>query len=440
MLDGVRALATMYGPSLLLDLFVAGSLLAAARGALTRPPKTRMASLLRLPVCLGVAAPLTYLLAIRPGLRGWGATAEEARQPLPGDELVPDPAIDLTWAVTIDAPVEAVWPWLAQVGQDRGGFYSYTWLENLAGCRMRNADRLQPEWQQREVGEIMPLHPSFGLEVTCFELNQALVLKGWGSFVLEPIDASHTRLISRSRVPSGWPAVSYALLLEIPHFVMQRKMLLGIKQRAERMAHGGTLLDQVLPTADYSGQVSVTILASPAAIFRALRDVTLSEMPLANALGTIRYLPGRLSGRATSASDVTTRPFFDLMAPCILAEEPDREVVIGNIGKLHDLLDQQFVPLDGPQAFSSFNRPDYEKLAQSIRIAGGDEVIGYTVVGEHRTQALGASARWKFALYWYLLVGWSSNQMMRLLLEAIKRRAESATARPSILVQERSES
>jgi hypothetical protein len=181
-----------------------------------------------------VAAPVAYLFVIRPWLRNWGATAEEARQPLPGDELVPDPAIDLTWAVTIDAPVQEVWPWLAQVGQDRGGFYSHTWLENLAGCRMRNAERIHPEWQQREIGEKMPLHPSYGLDVACFEPNHALVLNGWGSFVLEPIDAGHTRLISRSRVPSGWPAVSYAMLLEIPHFVMQRKMLLTIKQRAEQ--------------------------------------------------------------------------------------------------------------------------------------------------------------------------------------------------------------
>src|SRR5438874_3231745 len=87
MLEGVRALATMYGPSLVLDLFVAGSLIAAGRGALTRPPKTRAARLLRVPIALGVAAPAAYLLAIRPWLRSWGATTEEAHRPLPGDEL-----------------------------------------------------------------------------------------------------------------------------------------------------------------------------------------------------------------------------------------------------------------------------------------------------------------------------------------------------------------
>ena len=99
---------------------------------------------------------------------------------------------------------------------------------------MRNADRIHPEWQHREVGEPVMLHPSFGLKVAHFEPNHAVVLDGWGSFILEPLDEHRTRLISRSRVPRGWAALSYALFLEIPHFVMQRKMLIGIKQRAER--------------------------------------------------------------------------------------------------------------------------------------------------------------------------------------------------------------
>jgi len=153
--------------------------------------------------------------------------------PLPGDELVPDPGYQHTRAVTVRASAEQVWPWLAQIGQDRGGFYSYAWLENLAGCRLRNADRVHPEWQRREVGERVMLHPAIGLPLAHFEPDHALVPEGWGSFVLEPIDAQRTRLISRSRVPRGWTAISYALLLEIPHFVMQRKMLLGIKERAE---------------------------------------------------------------------------------------------------------------------------------------------------------------------------------------------------------------
>jgi len=80
-------------------------------------------------------------------------------------------------AVQIAAPAHVVWPWIAQIGQDRGGFYSYTWLENLAGCRMHNADRIHPEWQQRAAGETVLLHPASGLKVMRFEPGSALVLE-----------------------------------------------------------------------------------------------------------------------------------------------------------------------------------------------------------------------------------------------------------------------
>jgi hypothetical protein len=234
--DAARAVGVTYGPSVLLDLFVGASiatLIGEWLGWRTSCPLVRT---LRSVAGLAAAATAVYLVAGRPRLRRWGATDDEIQRALPGDELVPEPAIEATWAVTIDASVETVWPWLAQVGQDRGGFYSYEWLENLAGCKMRNADRIHPEWRQRAVGETIRLHPATGLKVARFEPNRALVMDGWGSFVLEPIDGRRTRLISRSRVPRGWAALTYALLLEIPHFVMQRKMLLGIKARAERQA------------------------------------------------------------------------------------------------------------------------------------------------------------------------------------------------------------
>jgi hypothetical protein len=182
---------------------------------------------------IGTSAATVYLFGIRPWLLRWGATPEELRQPLPGDALVPEPWIQSTRAITIHAPVEAVWPWLAQIGQDRGGFYSYEWLENLAGCEMQNADRIHPEWQTRALGEIVRLHPQTGLRVALFEPNRVLALEGWGAFVLEPLDANTTRLIARSRSPRGPLSVVMALIGEIPHFVMERRMLLGIKWRAE---------------------------------------------------------------------------------------------------------------------------------------------------------------------------------------------------------------
>jgi hypothetical protein len=155
-------------------------------------------------------------------------------KPLPGDELVPNPAIESTRAIVVGAPVEEVWPWLAQIGQDRGGFYSYEWLENLAGCRMCNTDRIHPEWQHREVGERVYLHPAIGLKVTVFEPGRAIVLEGWGAFVVEPIDENRTRVLLRSRVPRGWVMLYYLLTIEVPHFIMERRMLKGIKERAER--------------------------------------------------------------------------------------------------------------------------------------------------------------------------------------------------------------
>jgi hypothetical protein len=241
--DAIRAFSVVYGPSAILDLVVLASVGTLA-GAAVRTARGKRASCLaaRLVTPLAgvaVAATAAYLTAGRRWLRSWGATPEECARPLPGDDDVPDPAITSTWAVTIDAPAQKVWPWLAQIGQDRGGFYSYTWLENLAGCQLHNADEVHPEWQERKVGEWVPLHPVAGLPLSVFEPGHALALLGWGSFVLEPIDELSCRLITRSRVKRGWQAVMYSLLTELPHFIMQRKMMLGIKQRAEREAATG---------------------------------------------------------------------------------------------------------------------------------------------------------------------------------------------------------
>ena len=186
----------------------------------------------------GLAGIAAYAAVARPYMRTWGATPEEAQKPLPGDEDVPDAAASTTHAVTIDAPPEAVWPWLAQLGQDRGGFYSYEWLENLAGCEMRNADRIHPEWQRREPGETMLLHPAAGLEVLRFEPPRLLTIENWGTLLLERLPGSRTRLLVRSRRPRGFVQLLMGLLIELPHFVMERKMLLGIKERAETARRG----------------------------------------------------------------------------------------------------------------------------------------------------------------------------------------------------------
>jgi hypothetical protein len=226
---GVRAFGVMLGGSAALNVIAAASVLSTARAARSRTKPRPLAA-------VGTVATLVYALRVRPWLLAWGATENELQKSLPGDDSVSDPGSQSTRAVTIEAPVEEVWPWLAQIGQDRGGFYSYEWLENLAGCRMRNADRIHPEWQEREVGEKVFLHPANGLDVVLFEPKRALTLNGWGAFVLEPINERQTRLIARGRGRRGIASVAYALLLEIPHFIMERRMLLGIKERAERGA------------------------------------------------------------------------------------------------------------------------------------------------------------------------------------------------------------
>jgi uncharacterized protein YndB with AHSA1/START domain len=225
-LEALRAFGMTFGGSLALIAAAGASIAAVARAVLSRrrPP---------LPAVLGTVAVAVYALVIRPWHLRWGAEPGDERLRLPGDELLPEDGTRVLHAVTIDAPVEEVWPWLAQLGQDRGGFYSFEWLENLAGCEMKNADRVHPEWQHRELGEIVHLHPAGGLRVSVFEPGRALGLEGWGTFVLEPLGVARTRLIARGGVPRGAATVSNAALMEIPHFLMERRMLLGIKERAE---------------------------------------------------------------------------------------------------------------------------------------------------------------------------------------------------------------
>lgn len=192
----------------------------------------------------GAGAAAAYIWGIRPWHLRWGTTDKELNQPLPGDELAPNAKLKSNHAITINAPAADVWPWLVQMGQNRGGFYSYAWLENLAGCKMRNADEIVPEWQDLKVGDKVWLHPKAPpVEVAAIEPGRAIVLKPWGAFVLQPIDEKTTRLIIRSQgdyEPDLHNAVSNFLLWRVfyepAHFIMERKMLLGIKAPAEKLA------------------------------------------------------------------------------------------------------------------------------------------------------------------------------------------------------------
>lgn len=192
-------------------------------------------------LCMAAMGTMAYARLVRPWHLRWGATDAEVREALPGDKLVPEPQIQSTRAITIDAPVDAVWPWLVQIGQNRAGFYSYTWLENLFFTRMRNAEQLVPEWQHMEVGDMVWLHPRVALEVRLVEPGRALVLGDTWGLYLRPIDAGRTRLIVRGRGQMVNPDLGpvgnflfWRLLFEPAHFVMERGMMRGLKKRAER--------------------------------------------------------------------------------------------------------------------------------------------------------------------------------------------------------------
>jgi hypothetical protein len=268
--EKVRGAAVMYGPSIALDLFQGVSVLATALGRLPDPRSSRMARILRPLAAMGALAPWVYLLVVRPWHMNWGATDEEVRMRLPGDELVLHPMLESTRALTIRAPAEEVWRWLVQLGQDRGGFYSYDRLENLAGDDIHNVDRIVPEMQHLKVGDFVPMAPvewgvpMGGFTVVRVEPERAIVWRqGWPedlgnmnpsevqergtwAFVLEKLDEGTTRLILRERSglkPRMRDVLLNYLFIERQHFIMERRMLEGIKERAEharaaRMAEG----------------------------------------------------------------------------------------------------------------------------------------------------------------------------------------------------------
>ncbi|MFB6154938.1 MAG: hypothetical protein ABEJ22_03515 [Haloferacaceae archaeon] len=199
---------------------------------------------------LGALA-VAYWTAVRPRLLTWGATASEVRRSLPGDDRLPDADVDSTMAITVNAPPEAVWPWLLQLGQDRGGFYSYEWAENLFGLDIHNADHVITAHQRLAVGDEVRLasadrYPESVLEVAELDPERALVLVSPGdptwwvwSFVLDPVDGGTTRLLvrSRNRLPAN-PVVRLGatLAMEPVVFAMTREMLRGIRDRAERLS------------------------------------------------------------------------------------------------------------------------------------------------------------------------------------------------------------
>jgi len=191
-----------------------------------------------------------YILVARPRQLRWGASAQECEASLPGDDLITSPDLVATRAVTVRTSVGRVWPWIAQMGQGRGGFYSYDFVENLAGCDIHSADRIVAEWQDIKIGDEIKLAPAVGLEVTALEPGRSLVLRGgvpmgntpppydftW-AWVLRDEPGGTARLLVRERYAYTRPWARFLVEpVEAVSFVMTHKMLRGIRDRAEQVA------------------------------------------------------------------------------------------------------------------------------------------------------------------------------------------------------------
>ena len=206
-----------------------------------------------------IVAGLVYHLGLRHWCMRWGTTSAEVHATLPGDDLFPAPASQATHAITIHATPQQVWPWLMQIGQDRSGFYSYTFLENVAGADMPKVEHLMPEWKPRAVGEtvwfatpkrfsgqgrmiaalVEPQRSFVMVSANDWQSLQAgrRAQEGLWSFTLEPLGDGQTRLIARLRggTPPTFAARAVGRLFWEPmHFVMERKMLRTIRDLSER--------------------------------------------------------------------------------------------------------------------------------------------------------------------------------------------------------------
>ena len=202
----------------------------------------------------GVVAGFALLLYVAaatftfPWHRMWGSTRDELAMALPGDPPVRDLALEIQHGITIDAPPQQVWSWLVQIGHDRAGFYSYDWLERAIGADIHNVYEVRPEWQTLAAGDFIratqrgyletffPEGP--GWTVSYVEPGRAIVLENWGAFVLLTTGDGRTRFIIRStisdrRIPV-WASVINMVTFQLPHFIMQRRMMITIKELAEK--------------------------------------------------------------------------------------------------------------------------------------------------------------------------------------------------------------
>ena len=196
-----------------------------------------------------LALAVLYWFPVRRWMARWGTTRSDLTRVMAGDSLIVDPTYSGTMAVIVNARPEHIWPWLVQMGYQRGGLYSYDWLDRLFGYLDRpSATRILPEFQHLAVGDAIPLGRGPSWPVAAIEPCRALVLdmRNMGGFDwvwqfgLYPLDETRTRLVSRScvRTRRVWARL-FTYMIEPAGFLMTRRMLLGIKQRAEGLARAG---------------------------------------------------------------------------------------------------------------------------------------------------------------------------------------------------------
>ena len=188
---------------------------------------------------------LAYPLFFRHWCLTWGARPDEVSRKLPGDELLADADIVSTRVITIDAPPAAIWPWLVQMGSGRGGVYTYDWIENLFGLNMHSTRQILPQFQDVKAGDELPLGPGRpAMRVAVLDPERTFTIRfadgNWVWIFALVAEDGQTRLISRNRIATPGaraPVRLFNLLVMEPgSLIMERKMLLGIKQRAENLA------------------------------------------------------------------------------------------------------------------------------------------------------------------------------------------------------------
>jgi hypothetical protein len=187
-----------------------------------------------------------YVTAVRPWHTHWGATPDEVARVLSGDDLVHEPFSVTTRAITIQAWPNHIWPWLAQMGNGRGGLYSYDWLDQLFGVLDGpSSDTVIAAYQEIQAGDTIPVGSGPGWPVAVARENEFLLLDihqagadvTW-AFALNPVSPRETRLVLRvrARLPRTWRFPFLIAILDPAEFVMVRRQLIGIRERAERLA------------------------------------------------------------------------------------------------------------------------------------------------------------------------------------------------------------